>query len=85
MCDSRGKDHRQHSAGYLPPTVHVRGNRSPIIQGRHQQSVVHEQMHLWVSLQQRPFTVLTVTLLCSWDPWIYSPRLPGLRLEVPAY
>lgn len=32
--DSRGKDHRQHSPGYLPPSVHVCCNRSPIIQGR---------------------------------------------------
>lgn len=57
MCDSCGKDHRQHSTGYLPPSVHVRGYRSPIIQGRHQQSVVvYEQMHLWVPLQQRPFS-----------------------------
>lgn len=47
--DSRGKDHRQHSAGHLPLTVHVRGYRSSVVQGRHQQSVVvYEQMHLWV-------------------------------------
>lgn len=69
VCDSSGKDHRQHSAGNLPPSVHVCGNRSSVIQGRHLQSVVHAQMHLWVSLEQRPLTVLTVTLL-----YVYGTR-----------